>query len=198
MTDWFRNTEWNQEIASTFETRLGRSRSKAQYLNIQAYTFLAIYPEIAAELSQRAIALGDPGETARAYLYLGTALAVAGNLDGAINALESAIEAERRNPMCRTGAYLDQALLIALAQREDMYDCALRRLEEERALPFADQNLSALIARTLIGAERGDDVAAMAAAALEALGVSEDDSGALPEYLAPSDLRARLEAIANR
>jgi hypothetical protein len=78
MPDWFRNTEWTAEIAAGFETRLARSRDKAQYLTIQAYTLIATHPEVAAGLARRAIALEDEAQTARAALYLGTALMVAG------------------------------------------------------------------------------------------------------------------------
>ena len=150
MVEWFRNTEWNDDAEAAFYARLGRARSKAQYLNIQAYTLLASHPQVAASLARRAIECADDTETARAGLYLGTALAVGGDLDGAISALEDAIEAEQREPMFRTAAHLDQALLVALARRVDMYDLALDRLDGERVLPLQDQPLSALIDQALI------------------------------------------------
>ena len=195
MNDWFRNAEWNQEIAAAFEARLSRARQKAEYLNIQGYMLLATLPAIAGELLRRAIALDDPGQTARACLYLGTALAGTGDLDGAIAALEDAMEAEQRHPMHRTAAYLDQALLIALARRSDLYDVALKRIESERVLPFADQQISALIAQALIRGARGEDVGSMAAAALIALGASDGDSGTLPGFMSVDRLRRRLEAL---
>ena len=152
MSDWFRNSQWNEEIAATFEARLSRARQKAEYLNIQGYSLLATQPAVAAELLRRAIALDNPGQTARACLYLGTALAVAGDLDGAIAALEGAIEAEQRHPMHRTAAYLDQALLIALAQRSDLYDLALKRIDSEQD-PAVRRSTSFGANRT--GADRG-------------------------------------------
>jgi hypothetical protein len=197
MTEWFRNTEWDGAIEAAFNARLGRARSKAQYLNIQAYMLLASHPRVAASLARRAIECADEAETARAGLYLGTALAVAGDLNGAISALERAIEAQRREPMFRTAAHLDQALLVALAKRVDMYELALERLDGERALPLQDQHLSALIAQALIGSERGDDVAEIATRALEALGCTDGEQALWPPYLAISVLKSRLTAAAN-
>lgn len=197
MVAWFRNTDWDDEIEIAFDARLGRARDKAQYLNIQAYTLLATHPGIAANLCRRVLALNDPSQTARAGLYLGTALAVQGDFDGAISALEAAIEAEQREPMHRTAAYLDQALLVALTKRENMYDIALERLHCVRALPFNEQPLTALIAQALIGSKRGQNVAGVAALALETLGYSEGDDSALPRYLSMSDLKDRLTVAAN-
>ena len=198
VVDWFRNSEWNDEIEAAFEAKLVRARSKAQYLNIQAYTLLASDPSVAASLARRAIGCADASQTARAGLYLGTALAIAGDLDGAIAALEGAIEAERHEPMYRTAAHLDQALLVALARRDDMYDLALERLGDERSSNLSDQSLSALIAQALIGSERGDNVAGLAAAALDGLGDSNGSSTGLPALFVTADLRCRLKAACNR
>jgi hypothetical protein len=197
MVGWFRNTEWDGDIEAAFNARLGRARSKAQYLNIQAYTLLASHPQVAASLARRAIECADDTETARAGLYLGTALAVAGDMNGAISALEGAIKAEQREPMFRTAAYLDQALLVALAKRTDMYDLALERLSIDRVLPLEDQQLSALIAQALIGRERGDDVAEIATLALGALRCADGEEAVLPPYLAISLLKSRLTAAAD-
>jgi tetratricopeptide (TPR) repeat protein len=196
MAEWFRNTDWNDEIEIAFDARLGRARDKAQYLNIQAHTLLASHPHVAANLCRRVLALDAPAQTARAGLYLGTALAVQGDVDGAISALEGAIEAEQREPMHRTAAYLDQALLITLARRDDLYDTALERLESERALPVREQSPTALFALTLIGGARGENVAGAAALALKMLGDSDQEEFALPPYLSIRELKSRLSEIA--
>ncbi|QNM81803.1 hypothetical protein H8M03_06950 [Sphingomonas sabuli] len=195
MVEWFRNTNWDDDIEIAFEARLGRARQKAEYLNIQAYTLLATHPEVAANLCRRVLSLNDPYQTARAGLYLGTALAAQGEFDGAITALEGAIEAERREPMHRTAAHLDQALLVALTERHDMYDIVWERLKCERALTISDQPLTALIAHALIGSERGHDVADAAALALEIVGQLEGDDCAFPAYLSLEHIRGRLTAI---
>ena len=198
MTDWFRNLQWNADIEAAFDARLGRARDKAQYLNIQAYALLGTHPRIAAALCLRAIDTGNPAQLARAGLYLGTAFAIDGDLDGAIDALEGAIEAERRAPLYRTAAYLDQALLVAVSRRADLYDLVLSRLEQERRIPLADQHSSALIAWALIGGERGANVATLAASALEALGGAVESPASLPSYLSVNGLRHRLERLAGR
>jgi hypothetical protein len=60
---------------------------------------------------------------------------------------------------------------------------ALSRLEGEQALPFADQQLSARISQAVIGNERGGDVAAMAAAALDDHERAGEGSPEVPTYL---------------
>jgi len=196
MADWFRNWAWDDEIAAAFDARLARARGKAQYLNIQAYTLLATRPDVAAGLARRAIAIGDPAETARGGLYLGTALAIAGDLDGAIEALEGSIEAQRIEPLHRTAAHLDQALLIALAERADLYDVALDRLAGESALPTGERDPTGLIAESLIRADRGEDMSDLAAAAVEFLSGGPDAESILPPYLLPAELRRRLKSAA--
>ena len=100
--------------------------------------------------------------------------------------------------MHRTAAGLDQALLIAMAGRAELYDTALKRLETERILPFETQLLSALIAQTLIRGERGDDVVPMALVALNGLRDANGNDGPLPAFLSIAAVRQRLETLAAR
>jgi tetratricopeptide (TPR) repeat protein len=195
MADWFRNTEWNAEIAAGFETRLARSRDKAQYLTIQAYTLIATHADVAAELARRAIALEDEAQTARAALYLGTALMVAGKPDEAIDALGLALKAQARWPMFRTGAALDLALAIAVTSRRDEYNYALELLAPERALRPDEREVTARLALALIESERGgSEDAAEILAMIEAFIVDGDgtESPGLPAYLNLCDIAQRL------
>ena len=98
--------------------------------------------------------------------------------------------------MCRTGAKLDRALLIAIAERSDLYGTALDDVKHEAVMPFADQQLSALLAQTLISGALGENVSSMAQAALEALGPEGQDEGSLLDYLSVERLRGRLQALA--
>lgn len=199
MGEWFRNDGWDDEIAATFEARLAKARDKAQYLTIQAHCLLATCPEVAAMLARRAINLNDPAQNpsqkGRAGLYLGTALAMTGAVDAAIEALEAAVEAQAREPAFRTPAHLDQALLIAAAKREALYPLAWARLAEERSVPVDERTPSALIAIALIGAATGHEVAAEARLAIEILA---DGTGTIvgPDCLSAAALTRRLAVIA--
>ncbi|MBX7482139.1 hypothetical protein [Qipengyuania qiaonensis] len=196
MTDWYRNTTWDEDIGQAFDKKLGRAKHKAQYLNIQAYTLLAHDPLAAAELARRAVATGDVDQEARARLYLGTALAMAGDVDSAVDALEEAIAVEQRNPASRTGAFLDQALLIAMSRRNDMYEIALERLDSEPEILFEQEISTALIAAILIRHELGHDMSEPAARILGLLESFDAEAHApMPSYLSIDTLRSRLSEV---
>ncbi|MDR7100917.1 hypothetical protein [Croceicoccus sp. BE223] len=196
MTEWFRQTEWNAAREADFLAQLGRARRKGQYLNIQAYSLLTVRPDVAAKLCRMVLDLDEPDEHARAGLYLGTALALGGDADAAIAALEGAIEAERRNPSMRTAAYIDQALLIALTSRSDLYDIALDRLCARHDPGDPEDVPSVLIAAALIGGERGEDVTRLALAARAALDAGDWAEAGLPPWLDPAAIAARLAPLA--
>src|ERR1044072_8733450 len=106
MTDWFRNKTWSDAIEARFEAKLARARDKSQYLKIQGYELLPGDPEIAARLLDRCAELDDHWR-AHALLYLGQARLRLGDVNGAIEALDAAIEQEKRVPWARTGARSD-------------------------------------------------------------------------------------------
>jgi tetratricopeptide (TPR) repeat protein len=99
MTDWYRNSQWSPAIAESFEARLARSRSqKAQYLVLQGMALVPKHPEIAASLLRRAIDLDDPFETVRALATLAQAHLALGNVEGALEAYEAALERQIAQP----------------------------------------------------------------------------------------------------
>jgi tetratricopeptide (TPR) repeat protein len=99
MADWYRNTQWSPAIAEDFEARLARSRSqKAQYLSLQGMALVPKCPEVAASLLRRAIEMGDPFETVRALATLAQAHLALGNVEGALEAYEAALERQIEQP----------------------------------------------------------------------------------------------------
>ena len=199
---WYRNSDWSPEIAERFDQRLARSRSqKAQYLRIQGSILKDRHPETAIALLERCIAEGDPAFIAHAWAEIADARYRLGNVDGAIEAFEAALEQESREPMFRTNAPLDYALTVAIHERAGRYDRALACLDAVGEGFLPSMLFEEAAARALISAARGDGDAARQAAerALSQL----DRAGPIPGHpevgaIADSDhpLLARLRAIA--
>jgi tetratricopeptide (TPR) repeat protein len=197
MSDWFRRTDWNEEIAADFEARLARSRasSQAQYLSLQGYALLGTHPQQAEDLLSRAVSAGDPSEVPRAACYLALSRVAQGKVDGAIQAYDVAIAAERRNPAFRSTAGVDQALLIALHDRRHQFGKALDQLAMAVADNWSLAGLEAVAAEAIIRHAIGD-VATARQRAREALELlPQDPFGAEWAGISIDDLRARLEAI---
>ena len=166
MTEWFRNSAWTPEIEAEFEARLARSRGqKAQYLRIQGSMLKDSHPEIAIGLLQRCIHLGDETQIAAAMMDSAQAYYRMGNLDQALACLEAAIAQEARQPMFRTSAPFDYAMLVALHGRSERFDSALAVLDLAGAglLPVMDYQAEG--ARAVILSAKGKDGEARAAAA---------------------------------
>jgi tetratricopeptide (TPR) repeat protein len=102
--DWYRNTEWNHEIAGRFEARLKRARRKAQYLRIQACSLARSEPRVALQLLTRYFALGDDFDHAQAYVDQAAAYKHLGELDNAIASYEQALKREAEFPNLQTQA----------------------------------------------------------------------------------------------
>lgn len=197
MSDWYRRTNWNAETAADFEARLARARptSRAQYLSLQGQALLATHPVQAEALLERAIAAGEPSEIPRAACYLALSRVAQGKIDDAINAYEEAIAAERRNPAFRSTATVDQAFLIALFERHDLYGKAIDQLEIAGRDDWSLAGLEALAAEAMIRYGTGKGGASQLAS--EALQQWPDGGQAAAwAGISLNRLRSRLEAIA--
>ena len=94
MTDWFRNTTWNESVERAFDERLRRAKRKEQYLRIQACTLARSYPEVALKLLDRYFELPDDFDHAQAHVDRATALLSMDRVEDAIASYEAALARE--------------------------------------------------------------------------------------------------------
>ena len=154
MVDWFRSRTWSKEIEAHFEAKLARSRDKSQYLKIQGYELLASEPVIAARLLERCAEIDDHWR-ADALLHLGQARLHLGDIGGALQALDAAVEQEERVTWARTGARTDRALIVAFYGIRERFDEVLPYLTAanvDHELAMVEE----LAAEAMILAEVGD------------------------------------------
>jgi len=119
--DWYRNTEWNDEIAESYFAKLKRARSKDQYLRIQANYLASSHPEAALELLEQFFALKEPFDYAQAYCDKAQAYIALGSTEEAINAYQCALEQERTGKGVLTEAYISLPMLIAERELKEHY-----------------------------------------------------------------------------
>ena len=131
--DWFRNSDWNEEIEAAFVAKLRRARDKSQYLRIQACTLTSTHPMVALKLLNQYFSLGDHLDLAQAYVDQATAYLAIGDVEQAIESYEAALTREHEFPNLQTHARLDLPFLIASRQIETLYDRALELLKMSEA-----------------------------------------------------------------
>ena len=142
--EWYRRRVWSSEDAKEFENKLLRahSRNRAQYLRIQAYHLAeASLHAPALQLLDRML-MEYPGDLfiALAHHQRADLLLRLSKPEEAIVAYRQAMEAQRKNPNVRTGAYLDFAWLVANNPGRSFLDEAIEVLKEfggEEAWPIA-------------------------------------------------------------
>jgi tetratricopeptide (TPR) repeat protein len=177
--DWYRNADWNAEIASAFFTRLKRSRDKSQYLRIQASYLCNSHPHAALQLLDQYFLLGDDHfDAAQAKVHKAQAFTALGEIDAALSAYDEALERERQFPNYKTHAYLNFVLLVLDARKLDLYPKALEVLDEFRDRPlFPVDRYKAHGARALILQELGRAAEARSSGTLALAAAAESRSG---------------------
>lgn len=194
---WYRNTDWSDAIAADFERRLVRSRQqKAQNLSLQGWHLIARHPAVAVSLLERAIAIGDEFETPRALLYLATAKVVLGDIDGALEAHEIALDRPPGAPSAVVQP-VDYLLLIGVFRRTERLPRALTMMWDLADEGILGADPQVFIAEALVCdlAGRKDEASHYASLALPALtGVPASTSTAIEM----GEIKARLIRMANR
>jgi tetratricopeptide (TPR) repeat protein len=111
--DWYRNEEWNDEIADAFFAKLKRAQQKNQYLRIQALYLEFSHPEVALDLLDKYFKLdGDFFDSATAFTQRAEILLRKNNIEGAIIAYENALKQEASNENYHTEAAIMLPLLF--------------------------------------------------------------------------------------
>jgi len=176
--DWYRNREWNEQIASAFRSKLSRARRKEQYLRIQASCLAKTYPIAALELLDEYFALPDKFDHAAGHVTRAEALLALGRESEAIEAYEAALCREVDFPKLKTQAFLELPYLVALRKIASHYERALEILNQRKGdLIFPADHFMWHTSRALILSAMGDLNAARidARAAFEA--AAKDRSG---------------------
>jgi hypothetical protein len=130
--EWFRNKDWNAEIAARFDSKLRRARDKPQYLRIQASYLADVQPEVALTLLDRYFALGDHFDMAAAFVDQSTAHLAKRETDAALYSLQRALARERERPNLQTQAWCAYADLVVSEPRPDLFDDVLAVLDEKQ------------------------------------------------------------------
>jgi tetratricopeptide (TPR) repeat protein len=176
--EWFRNTSWNEAIASAFESKLTRSRDKSQYLCLQAHHLARTYPSVALSLLDRYFSLGKESFHAAAYLNRATAYLALGDTEAAIESYEYAVKHELTHPGHITSARLDLPYLIAVENLSQYFDRALATLElAGTSLVFPVQRFMFHVSKAIILAHQKCFDAARGEARLALEAASLDQSG---------------------
>ena len=160
MPDWYRNAEWNAEIASAFEAKLARARRKAEYLSLQGQSLIGNAPKVARGLLERAVAEDDEFETARALAFLAQANLALGDVDAALDAYERALERQLDRPNIVAVSLADYAFVVGYWRRAERLPAVLQLADALPVDGLFGPDPQALAARAMLRSLAGHDGAA--------------------------------------
>ena len=184
--DWFRRTDWTPEVEADFDARLARARvaNRPQYLRIQALHLVQAGGELrlrkALELIDRFMSAPTDFDLAPAYDVRAKAHAKLGEDDAAFEAYRMSCEARRRKRTMGTDAYLEFGFLAIVRRRDDLYDEAVRLLDEfggQGSAPFPMQQYKHYAIRAVASEALGDRSMARTQANLALEAAAKTNSG---------------------
>lgn len=165
MPDWYRCTDWNEQVEADFFRRLKRARhQKPQYLVIQAGTLVGTGRRELATTALNLIQLFvqehyEPFFASGAFHTKAQALLILERSEEAFQAFEAALAARRATPNVIHNTWLEYPLTIARRRARDRYQRALEILNEfvsPSALVFPLQQFQYFATLALISADEGD------------------------------------------
>jgi len=208
--DWFRKRSWSEKDQSDFWQRLARAKThnRAQYIFIQGYTLKETgsqYWTSATSLFDHVIEnYPDSINFVQALSAKADCLLSSGDIDGALQYYDRAVERMRIMPNIQTWAWLDLTWVVATRRLSHQYEKALDLLDEfgRAQLLFPVVAFRIHGSRALIQSARGQsDLGAQAARS--ALSFADTDSSGLRYHpkigvvgARYEDIRAQLAAIA--
>ena len=196
MPEWYRNTDWNDEIEEAFFARLNRARSQRdQYIVLQALHLANSHPEVALRLVDFYFETRtDDFDDGRARRAASTAHFALGGYEKALDDYLKTLEGDAEEKAMHVSSPLDFAFLAARYRSAMHYPAALEQLSRIAAPdePQFDPRFRYHAAEALLLSETGRDPARAARGARIALDQPE-------AVQAPySDLIWRLRGITRR
>ena len=196
MPDWYRNTDWNDEIEADFFRRLDPARSQRdQYLVLQALALADGRPDVALRLVDLYFETRtDPFDDTRARLAAARAHFARGGYLDAIAAYKAAKGSAEPGQGAVVPSPLEFAFLVARYRAREEYEAALGELLDldPPGPDLPDPAFRFHAAQALIFAESGRPAAAARAQAEAALALPK---GVLDAY---ADVVWRLRKIVGR
>ena len=176
--DWYRNTQWNDEIEGQFMAKLRRARIKEQYLRIQASILAEIEPNVAITLLEKYFSLEDNFDYAQAYCDYAKAFLSLGEIQKALDSYTSALKREAEFPKLLTDAYILYPLTIVQHEIEELYTSANNVLEKNHhRLMFPVDHFKWHASKALIEHKAGNKVEASSHAEQALIAAKIETSG---------------------
>lgn len=177
MTEWYRNSDWNEEIEDKFFDKLSRARSQRdQYIVLQAIHLASAHPKVALRLIDFYFETrNDDFHDDRAQRAVATAHLALGGYEEALDNYLAILGGDDTKRDIFVGSPIEFAYLAARYKSEKHYSAALEQLsktsppEEQQFDPRFRYNA----ARALILKESGIDPAAAKREAQIALAIPE-------------------------
>ena len=173
MAEWYRNTDWNEEIEAAFFEKLTRARSQRdQYLVIQALTLSESYPEVTLRLVDHYFETRtDDFHDGRARLAGSQARFALGGYEEALDDYLDSLDNKHTEKGMHVASPIKFAFLAARYRSEKHYLRALDMLHDLGAVAAAAPDVEFMysVAYALILYETGKDPAGAVALANRAL-----------------------------